>query len=387
MDMTSVSAKLFKQATSASLTISEAIRLLNEEAQIRTLKDKLEKFYGGTDLRGDLVNGLLKNHPDSKKDSIERKVRGWLNETERTISKDDAIELAFIMGLDFERADDFVTLVAEEKFHLRSPDEIVYMFALNNGMSYTDARAIYGKVSECVSAAAEQPVPKEKDFTSYIGSELLSLKTEQELVDFIRNSADRLGDFHNTAYKFFMEYLSILMTPQKDELDDMPQDENMTLRDVMEAYFDEKIIPKSEHKNDEKKRALLSAMQRNILQNWPNEFTMSRIKNRACDVSRKALILAFLVTNGGDSNYGEYGLDDNYDMYCDNDDYDMSEEDIFEDMYARMNYMLSDCGFGRLDPRVPFDWMIIYCMCVGEACDIDERKHKFLEYLFDAEEN
>ncbi len=381
MDMTSVSAKMFEQATSVSLTISEAIKLLNEEAQIRTLKDKLEKFYSGTDLKGDLVNGLLKNHPDSKKDSVERKVRGWLKETERSISKNDAIELAFIMGLDFENADNFVTMVSEEKFHLRSPDEIVYMFALNNKMSYTDARTLYGKVSEYVNSSAEQLLPGEKDFTSYIGSELLSLKTEQELMDFFRNSADRLGNFHNTAYKFFMEYLSLLMTPQRDELDDMPQEENMTLRDVMEAYFDEKIIPKSEHKNDEKKRSMLSAMQRNILQNWPNEFTMSRIKNRACDVSRKALILAFLVTNGGDSNYGEYGDYDDYN------DYEMSDEDIFEDMYTRMNYMLSDCGFGRLDPRVPFDWMIIYCMCVGEACDIDERKHKFLEYIFESDEN
>ena len=126
--MTAVSEQLYNQAISNSLTIAEAVGFLEKESRIRTLREKLEKFSRGRDLRTILVRGLMQNHPDAKKDAVERRVRGWLNNPKnQTLRKNDAIELCFILGLSVEEADAFVALISEEGLHWRDPDEIVFI--------------------------------------------------------------------------------------------------------------------------------------------------------------------------------------------------------------------------------------------------------------------
>ena len=56
--MTAVSEQLYNQAISNSLTIAEAVGFLEKESRIRTLREKLEKFSRGRDLRTILVRGL-----------------------------------------------------------------------------------------------------------------------------------------------------------------------------------------------------------------------------------------------------------------------------------------------------------------------------------------
>ena len=94
--------------------------------------------------------------------------------------------------------------------------------------------------------------------------------------------------------------------------------------------------------------------------------------NRKTDVSRKALILLFLATDGGMDEEAFYEDED--------------AEEFFEDAYSRMNGMLANCGFAPLDPRCAFDWMVLYCMCVDaeDSLLIDSRIHRFLEEIFPA---
>ena len=61
---------------------------------------------------------------------------------------------------------------------------------------------------------------------------------------------------------------------------------------------------------------------------------------------------------------------------------DDTPEDVFQDMYARMNSMLSDCGFAPLDSRTSFDWMVLYCMCTDESIFIDDTVQRFLSEIF-----
>ena len=60
----------------------------------------------------------------------------------------------------------------------------------------------------------------------------------------------------------------------------------------------------------------------------------------------------------------------------------MDEEDVFNETYLRLSAMLSECGFAQLDPRVPFDWMILYCMCVSDTWEIDQKMKDFLQEAF-----
>lgn len=100
LKMTEISQANYDAAVSDILTIQDAVRYLEQEAKTRTLRSKLEKFSHGKDLRSVLVRGLLENDPKRKKDSMERRVRGWLSDggNIRSIKKQDAIELSFKIG-------------------------------------------------------------------------------------------------------------------------------------------------------------------------------------------------------------------------------------------------------------------------------------------------
>ncbi len=372
--MTAVSADLFDKATKENLSITEAVELLKNEVQIRTLKSKLECFANPETLQKVLIDGLIEHNPKANRESVERKVRGWLKSTERNISKKDAIELCFILKLDFKKADSFVTMVSEEGFHWRDPEEIVYIYAINNSMDYNDAGALDEKIRQYIKNGREKTKVAKESFTPFIKNELEKIKSEDELIEYIRDASDRLGKCHNTAYKLFMDYLTLLKSPVNNE--NLPKEQTMTTRDIVKEYFNQELIPRFKQtgkKADSVKRAALSAMEKNVLANWPDEVTLSKIKNREIDVTRKALILAFIVTDGGESEYSG----------CDTDEYyEMTKEELFDETCRRINTMLADCGFNKLDPRVPFDWMILYCMCVEETYEIDERISGFLEKLF-----
>ena len=94
------------------------------------------------------------------------------------------------------------------------------------------------------------------------------------------------------------------------------------------------------------------------------------MKNRLTDVSRKVLILLFVAVDGyEDTEYDDF-------------EEEMSNEEQFEDMYQRLNNMLNSCGFAPLDSRIPFDWMILFCICSGKKDFIDARIERFLKEVF-----
>lgn len=141
--MTTLTQRMFTQAASGQMTVDEAVAFLEKEARPRTLREKLELYARGCDLKAALVSGLAGNHPDMSRDFFEKRVDGWLNNpAHQMMDKRDAIELCFILGLSLEDVDSFVALVSEEGLHWRSPDELVYIFALKQGLDYAGARAL-----------------------------------------------------------------------------------------------------------------------------------------------------------------------------------------------------------------------------------------------------
>ena len=144
--MTEISQAMYDEATSELLTVQDAVEYLEKEGKMRTLREKLEKYSYGRDLQSVLTEGLMVNHPKLSRDSVRKRVNGWLTSDSRSLEKPDAIEVCFILKLSLKEADDLVASIAEEKLHWRSPDEIVYIFALKQGMDYPSARALDGEM-------------------------------------------------------------------------------------------------------------------------------------------------------------------------------------------------------------------------------------------------
>lgn len=189
----------------------------------------------------------------------------------------------------------------------------------------------------------------------------------EELEDFLRQFQGQLGSFHNTAYALLREYLNLLCAAEINDL--LDPDEKMSVREVTATYLHEALISRFKKAVTETaEKPVLSALQRDIQQNWPDEITLSRMLHRKTDVSRKALILLFLATDGAQGD----ALDDD----------PLEEDEDFEGRYARLNAMLCDCGFAPMDSRSPFDWMVIYCMCIEEAMFIDAEIEAFLNAIF-----
>lgn len=437
-EMTTISKELYDTAVSDIFTIQDAVRYLENEAKIRSLRDKLEKFSHGRDLRRLLVQGLLENDPQRKKDAVERRVRGWLADNGRisSIKKQDAIEVCFILRLSIEEADRFISMISEESLHYRNPDEIVYIFALQHGMSYREASELNRKMQKKLSLVQETKTSSEDSFTPLIRKEILSLQNESELEEYLEQAAGRLGRFHNCAYQEFNARLEMLKkshletdwangvfekkkkdkdSEKKKEGEDSEKD-HLKIRDILREYLFEKnvLYAKEREREGKKKNSPLSEeeklvftkVQENICASWPDETTLSKMKSRKTDVTRKVLILLFLATDQGkdwsaqpEEYWAEpagttgtaagrdvYGSETDSEMYQeyvyeDMDDV-MTREEAFEDLYIRLNDMLSLCGFAMLDPRSPFDWLIIYCICVGDLFDADIRMHGIFREMF-----
>lgn len=381
-EMTQLSKSIYDKAVSEELTIQEAIAFLEQQEKIRTLKEKLERFYKGKNLRRTLTEGLLHNHPNMSKDSIDRRVRGWLNDGSRSVRKSDAIEICFILKLSIEEADQLVAFISEEGLHWRNPDEIVFIFALKQGMDYLEALELNSQMSLLLTQVKEKKVLSKDSFTPIIRTEISALNTKEELADYLQHAAGRLGRCHNNAYRLFMEMLDALEHPQfyeSLERAELFEEEHLTIREILKEYFYEnnvlyakEIVRESKKENsrlkDEEKR-VFSAIQKNVSASWPDETTLSKMKSRKVDVTRKVLILLFLAT--------DQGMDADEDI-----EEELTEEEIFEDLYGRLNDMLILCGFQTLDPRNPFDWLILYCICVQDIFDVDVRMRKIFKEMF-----
>lgn len=383
-EMTTVSRQIYNEARSKSLTESEAVDFLEREAKMRTLREKLEKFSHGQELRPTLVQGLMGNHPDMNKDAVERRVRGWLNNSQnRTLRKSDAIELCFILGLSMEEADVFVALVSEEGLHWRNPDEIVYLFALKQGMNYLEACAFNEEMGEILSKVTESRTLTEDSFTPIIRSEVTSLRTKEELVDYLTGAVSRLGRYHNNAYKLFMDMMEVLEHPKLYETEERAElfaQENLTIRDILREYLYERNVlyakgrvqagKKKGSRISEEEKLVFTVIQEEVSKSWPDETTISKMKSRKTDVTRKVLILLFLATE-------QEPEEDDEDA-----DFVLTKEEIFETSYQCLNDMLLQCGFMPLDPRSPFDWLILYCICAGDMFDINIRMRTVFKEMF-----
>ena len=421
------------KATSKRLSLEEAVRQLKETAYVRTVRDTLARAAkipasDGESLKNYLVEALLKTHPETSRNNALTKVSAWLSPNLRSVPKASAIEICFALNLSPDDAAPLLNCLCEEGFHWRDPEEIIFLYAMEHALSYSDALRLRDRMAEkgLLNADKEKdaPPPSRKKpspddlplpYTERFIEEYAHVTNEAELEDFLREHQRELSELHNTAYNLFCNLLNLLRDPvpnddadagkrkKKEQNASEQREEKMSVQEIMELYFYRQCVPRSTRsaKGDpQKEKALSNALEKEIRMNWPDNTTISKMWNRSwdkklgrrCDVTRKTLILLFLATDGGKSLYGPYrseGLRSRNRLRRK----PMSEEERlkeerenrqkeFREMYERMDLMLVECGFAPLDPRAPFDWMVLYCMCAEAIDQIDAEMEAFLTSLF-----
>lgn len=368
--MTELSRQMYENATRVQ-TVAQASELLKEYGHFRTLGDILRACTGSDNPKQLLVEGILELTPGAVRDSVDRKVRNWLSGRTGTVSKQDAFLLSRVLKLDLEGTDTFLRQVTGEGIHWRNPEDIVWGYGIMHDLPYGQILDLLERAKAVTASGKGRKHGDPKHYTADVKAKLQPTlhRSEEELLLFLQQQAQTLGTFHNTAYRLFMQYMELLESGgQEDRLEDNGK---MNSRDILEQYLYRQLVPVSK-KNEARAKDLFSGVQRSIRLNWPDETAISKMKHRELDVSRKILILLFLATDGSESEYEE--LDEDEDI--------LTRDEVFQNIYTRLNRMLQACGFQMLDPRGAFDWMVLYCICVDDLWDVDLRLKEMLLAMF-----
>lgn len=401
-NMTVITRQMYDRAARAS-TVRQAAQVLRRAGDFRDLGTILRSFSDDGNLRQTLVEGLLEWSPGANRDSLDRKVRNWLGGRTRSVDKEDAYILSRVLQLPLDRTDAFLKQVTGEGIHWRDPAEIVWTYGIVRCLSPGEIRQLQEDASALGKTA--KPSLKPDVYTAEIHEKLEGVLggSREELLAFLEQEWDRLGTFHNTAYQLFIQYMDLLekgfsdsdvetlfdaMTdkerrqrhPDVEGDTELYRPDELTTREILETYLYRRLVPVAE-RGAKRDADAFSAVQRSIRGSWPDEFTLSRMKKRQLDVSRKTLILLFLATNGGAGDYGE-GEDEEFE----DEDLELTPDQVFQDLYLRLDLMLSDCGFQQLDPRSPFDWIVLFCISSGDLWESDSRLQEMLAELFPREE-
>ncbi len=348
------------------ITFEDALRYLNEELQVRTFTETVSAFSNlqdERDLRRYLNEGLCDIETSlgttANSESISRNSRNWFSG--KTLpDRDNCIKICFALGLPEQASKAFMMFATEEGFHFRNPQDLAILFGLRTQMNYAEALSLFHSMKPVTISTKPDCEPV---FTKTVEDAFAQVYDRATFLQFYEESYAALGNMRNTAYyKCFMPFIDTLICPQVSDY--FEKERKYSVEEVVDHYL-------RMHIPLEKSTAKYAVLQRTIRKYWPNTASIIRMRNRTENVTRKILLLLYLVTGGHQSNEREGYT---YDDLCDTEQ--------FEAHFWKLNAMLSDCGFSLLDPRNMFDWLILYCLKVGEDELMSERLQGLLSRVF-----
>jgi hypothetical protein len=348
------------------LSLEQVREYLEHDIHIRSFPEILSAFYSGSDIKEKLIDGLYELGGKTDRESTARRVRNWLGERFVPDNREDLIRICFILGLSDTAADNFLALTDEGRFHFRNPRELAFAYCLRVGESYAHAEELYRSLKPLDENAGYGSNPV---FTKTVAEAFANVRDDASFHAFYTENYDALGVMHNTAYyKSFLPFLDTLIHPH------MPwcftDERKYTIEEVVNEYLRVNIPL-------DRRTAKLSLLQRTIRRYWPNATIVTRMRNREIDVTRKMLMLLYLVTGGSVFMEDDVANDDLSD--------DLSVEEQFESHYWALNAMLYDAGMSRLDPRNVFDWLALYCLKTSADEAMSDRLQGVLGSLFETE--
>lgn len=398
---TRISKRNLSQIRGQHMTPSELIHFLEAGALYRSFADVLRAVYPGDDLAERLKAELVaqaETPPTAKElDSLRKNISNWLKGSAVPQKREQLFKICFALGLGEAETSRVLASASDTGIHYRNPRELVFAFSLRTGLSYREARALDLEMSEIYrpaveagekartaqwkareqayhdrrTAARQQRQQRQRQggwaetymapdaelppdfFTRRISHRFERVTNREELRKFFLEVGTDLGQIHESAYEKFWRLLMTLQEPDDVILSDRGA-ETYSLDRVAEDYF-RMHVPLT------KNTAQFDVLQKTIKKNWPGATELQKMKSRKIDVSRKAMVLLFLITE--DFLFSE-DLDE-IDGETDVPWLPLEKEtarDRLETALSKLNLFLETYGMNQLDPGNPFDCLVIYAL-------------------------
>lgn len=374
MERTDISRNNIDFLTQEERSAEQMVKFLKEGAMFRRFDQILREVYPEDDLASRLENGLAEISGEDPA-AVGRKVRNWLKGSNVPKNRETLFQICFVLGLSEADASKVLGNASETGIHYRNPEELVYAYGLRAGISYPEAAALKEKMRKLYERPEEKEEIKEEGqdhYTFQMRDAFSQVSGEEELADFFREHACGLGRLHETAYLKFSELLDRLLKPESFcEV----EEQKYTMEKVMDTYI-------RMHVPETKRTADYTLLQRMIKKYWPSESSLLNMKNRREDVSRKVMILLYLITEAFDEERGDGNEEDEWlDVELEEDDPDT----VMETRWRKMDLFLNLYGMNRLDAGNPFDYLAIYAMRANRTGEVSGRMEAVLDSLFDME--
>ena len=213
----------------------------------RTFDKALDTFIVNHGYGGDLSNADEKvNFITSKLKAagvpVPRNIKKWYSEHKR-IERKTAFQLCFAFGLQIDEVNDFLRRVCLTRgFDCHSVEEVVYFFALKNGLTYVDANEVLAQVT---IVKPERVVKEDIVYTELIVEDIEDIESVEELIQYLNENVDKFGYNNATAY----EVIQALW-------EDISKEEGIALREKKLLYvsFDKDVEDELSVDNTDKNR-------------------------------------------------------------------------------------------------------------------------------------
>ncbi len=359
MELTLTSQNEYNRIADIYMTSDEAFEYMSNALPWRSFGETLRQFADTPNIKKTLTDALCEYSPRMSRDSISRKVRGWISGQYEPSDRETYFQLCFALRLSEEKAQEFLSYCTNGGFHLRDPRELTYAFALRTGMSYPDAVSLYDSLPKLPEHPSEAQV-----FTSELLTEFNGITSVDEFRQFYTDNIDKLGSLRNTAYKYFTTFIKCLKSPDDDS---DPNGSSEISYDRLLREYIRMDVPSNSATGS------YTYIQKMIKKYWPSATNIKNMMNRKEDVSRKTLILLYLITEG-------IAPDVKYDfVYNDK----LSPAERFGEHYERLCIMLTDCGMSPPDPRNVFDWAALYAVKMNNSDEIHGEMKALTERIFE----
>ncbi len=363
-EYTELSAQAMRGVSETGESPGAAVRFFTGEMVPRGFDAVLRALLESRGLtEAQLVERLEPMRPELKRDSLRRRVSSWLSGRGQPGGREELAQLSFALGLGGEEAGELLASGGEGGFHLREPREAAWLYGLRAGRSWQQTQALIGRLPN-----VDGPFPADEGdpavFTRTLSDRLARVRTDEDFLRFYEENLPDFGRLHNTAYRYFLRFLGELTRPGAPC--EAPEEEAYSVERAVDTYL-RLNMPLSRGTGS------YSQLQKAIKRFWPNATAVKNMLARRADVGRKTLLLLYLATEGLDDGAIEESLGWE----------PASPDELLEEHVWNLNLMLHECGLGRLDPRSPFDWLVLYSLRTGEGGEsMSDRLSQVLALLF-----
>lgn len=419
-----------------ALSPEELIKFMENGFICRTFKDTITQFYAEyekkknekgeeSEYKGDVKRFLAGRLSDMTKisyDNMSRNIRNWINGI-NIPQREQLFQICFALELDENSASQLIASISDTGIHYRNPEELVYAFGLRKKMSYEETQHLKSEIMEKYQQSKKETLPSKeskevKVYTRQIQRKFLDeVHNVEDLKQFFDENSGVFGKIHEAAYDEFMRMLKLLQNPEADfevywmqylkentkyseeerqkEVEKIKQDlKKKSVEEIIEEYLRMYVPQNTSRKNKSEGKRNYTYLQRVIKKNWPSESTISKMKTKEMDVSRKALLLLFLLTEEFEVSdlINQEKEDDIFSDLDDGDEYlnDLGEmedaNDRMERRIVQLNLFLEAYGMNQLDPGSAFDCFVLYALKAsydGAEDNMGERFKSVLKLLFE----